>query len=155
MQVAEAENNGARKCNADVLCEVNEWIGEWRTAGRVNQCMRLRVDVMLCVRDRCRSNLWVLLCCCSAIVGLVDRSDRRYGDAKARCSRLGLDVVFVPRWVCNMQDRARRLCVESMLRSAQQCRSQEVSRTRVRCEIQAWCRFPCWASDRSMAPDAR
>jgi hypothetical protein len=26
-----------------VLCEVNEWIGEWRTAGRINQCMRVAV----------------------------------------------------------------------------------------------------------------
>lgn len=46
MQVAEAENNGVVVCNDNALCEVNEWLGEWGTAGRVNQCMRLRVAVL-------------------------------------------------------------------------------------------------------------
>jgi hypothetical protein len=66
-----------------------------RQGGSINAC------VLLCVRDRCLSNIRVLLCCvvlCCAVLycdrsGLVDRSDGRYGDAKARC----VDVVFVPR----------------------------------------------------------
>jgi hypothetical protein len=99
MQVAEAERYGAMVCEGNVPCEVNEWIGEWRTAGQVNQCMRVRVAVLLPFRDRCRSNSWVLF----------DRSDARRGDARTRCSRLGSKVVFVLRWVCRMQDRARRL----------------------------------------------
>lgn len=65
--------------------------------GSINAC------VLLCVRDRCLSNIRVLLCFV-AIVELVDRSDGRYGDAKARC----VNVVFVRRWVYSMQDRARR-----------------------------------------------
>jgi hypothetical protein len=65
--------------------------------GSINAC------VLLCVRDRCLSNIRVLLCFV-AIVELVDRSDGRYGDAKARC----VNVVFVRRRVYSMQDRARR-----------------------------------------------
>jgi hypothetical protein len=61
-----------------------------RQDGSINAC------ALLCVRDRCLSNIRVLLCCavlCCDCSGLVDRSDGRYGDAKARC----VDVVFVPR----------------------------------------------------------
>jgi hypothetical protein len=46
MQVAEAEKTDVLECavvTSVVLCEVNEWIGEWRTAGRINQCMRVAV----------------------------------------------------------------------------------------------------------------
>lgn len=46
MQVAEADNSGARMCSCKVSCDVNEWIGEWRTAVRINQCMRMRVVVL-------------------------------------------------------------------------------------------------------------
>lgn len=45
MQVAEAEKTDVLECAVvtSVLCEVNEWIGEWRTAERINQCMRVAV----------------------------------------------------------------------------------------------------------------
>lgn len=96
----------------------------------VQQSESINACVLLCVRDRYLSNIRVILCCvvlcCVAIVGLVDRSDGRYGDAKARC----VDVVFVRRWVYGMQNRARRL-YQPMLRSAQQVLSPEVYRTRV------------------------
>lgn len=51
-----------------------------RQGGSINAC------VLMCVRNRCLSNIRVLLCCV-AIVGFVGRSDWRYGDAKARCVR--------------------------------------------------------------------
>ena len=46
MQVAEAKKTDVLECavvTSVVLCDVNEWIGEWRTAGRINQCMRVAV----------------------------------------------------------------------------------------------------------------
>lgn len=58
MQVAETETVMLMMC---VLCEVNEWISEWRTAGQINQCMRLCAIVLSYC---CRSVLWVLLCDC-------------------------------------------------------------------------------------------
>ena len=87
----------------------------------VQQGESINACVLLCVRDRCLSNnRGIVVLCCVAIVGLVDRSDGRYGeDAKARC----VNVVFVRRWVYRQYAGSRQAIVP-MLRSAQQCLSR-------------------------------
>ena len=66
----------------------------------VQQGDSINACVLLCVRDRCLSNVRLSYCCavlcCVAVVGLVDRSDGKYGGCedplrrRSDCTAMGI-----------------------------------------------------------------